>query len=117
VLNVLVPAPADGDAVKVGPAPLATYDDRYELLSIESVRGASVRVNDTLGELTCPYVPSPEMLALTVHVPALTNVTAPEAELIVQTSVVRLVNEVVPLPADGVAVIVGGTATSEYDDV
>jgi len=41
-----------------------------------------------------------------------TNVTPPLDELIVHTEVVELENVIEPLPADGVAVIVGGVALS-----
>lgn len=39
-----------------------------------------------------------------------TNETTPLDELIVHTEVVELENVIEPLPADGVAVIVGGVA-------
>ena len=54
--------------------------------------------------------PSPEEIdAAMVHVPASTNATSPDDELMVHTDVVELVYDFVPLPtpADGVEVIVG----------
>lgn len=47
-----------------------------------------------------------------VHVPASTNDTTPEEELTVQTPVVELEYDFVPVPADAVADIVGGVLES-----
>jgi len=49
-----------------------------------------------------------------VHVPASTNVTTPVEELIVHTEVVELENVLLPAPALGVAVIVGGESLRAY---
>jgi len=46
-----------------------------------------------------------------VQVPAETKATRPEDELTVQTPVVELVKVLAPVPADAVAVRVGGVAT------
>ena len=59
--------------------------------------------------------------AVIVHVPASTNATSPDDELIVHTEVVELEYDFVPTPAEAVDVIVGFVATSnaygvpEYD--
>jgi len=47
-----------------------------------------------------------------VHVPASTNATSPDDELIVHTEVVELEYDFVPAPADAVADIVGGALES-----
>ena len=52
-----------------------------------------------------------------VQVPAATNVTTPEEELIVHTDVVELEYCFVPEPAEAVDVMVGGVASPEYADV
>lgn len=59
------------------------------------------------------YVPPDEIDAAIVHVPASTNATRPDDELIVHTEVVELEYDLVPspTPADGVDVIVGFVAT------
>ena len=49
--------------------------------------------------------------------PAATNATSPLEELTVQTPVVELVKVLAPVPADAVAVRVGGVATIVYVDV
>lgn len=55
------------------------------------------------------YTPPEEIDAAIVHIPASTNATNPEDELIVHTEVVELEYDFVPspTPADGVDVIVG----------
>ena len=50
------------------------------------------------------------MLAEMVQVPALTNVTNPVEELMVQTLVVELLKLFVPPPIDAVEVMVGAVA-------
>lgn len=59
------------------------------------------------------YPPASVMDAVIVQVPASTNVTSPDDELIVHTDVVELEYDFVPLPspADAVDVIVGFVPT------
>jgi hypothetical protein len=52
-----------------------------------------------------------------VQVPAATNATNPLEELTVQIDSVELVKVLAPVPADAVAVRVGGVATIVYVDV
>jgi hypothetical protein len=52
-----------------------------------------------------------------VQVPAETNATRPLEELMVQTLSVELEYDFVPVPAEGVDVIVGGAATIVYVEV
>jgi hypothetical protein len=51
-----------------------------------------------------------------VQVPTVTKATKPVVELIVQTPVVELINVLAPVPAEAVAVIVGGVADITYVD-
>jgi hypothetical protein len=70
-----------------------------------------------LDEVADPYVESAAIEAAMVQVPTETNATKPLVELIVQIEAVELVKVLVPVPADAVAVRVGGVATIVYVDV
>ena len=47
-----------------------------------------------------------------MQVPEVTNATTPVEELTVQTAVVELAKVIEPVPAEGVAVMVGGVAVA-----
>jgi nitrogen fixation protein len=110
-----VPVPADGVEVSVGGVSSNPYADTYDPPSMAMVRGASATANDTSLAVAAPYVPSVAIDAPIVQVPTDTNVTSPEEALMVQTPVVELEYVLVPVPADGVEVMVGGVASTEYE--
>lgn len=89
-----------------------------------SVRDSAEIVKLAAAEFAEVYPPASVMEAVIVQVPASTKATSPLEELIVQTEVVELEYDLVPLPsaADAVEVIVGLVATLNayglpaYDD-
>ncbi len=74
------------------------------------VRSEFIMVMVMLDELAEAYPPLAVMSELMWQVPWLTNATRPLFESTVQTPVVEPVNVIVPLPAEGVAVRVGGVS-------
>lgn len=66
-----------------------------------------VMVNEIADEEAAACEPLAAIDAVIVQVPALTNVTSPLDELIVQTDVVELEYDLDPPPAEAVEVIVG----------
>ena len=52
-----------------------------------------------------------------MHVPAATKATTPLVELMEQTKGVELEKLFVPVPAEAVAVIVGGVALNKYEEL
>jgi len=67
------------------------YEAEYEPASTAMVREVAVIEKLIFEEVADTYVESASIDALTVHVPAATNATTPEAEPTVQTDVVVLV--------------------------
>ncbi|TRZ73381.1 MAG: hypothetical protein D4R95_03435, partial [Actinobacteria bacterium] len=114
LVNDFVPdeVPADGVADIVGGVASIAYDPESPLRV--SVRDAAVTVKFTVLAVAAANPPPEVMDAPIVHVPTSTKVTTPLVELTVHTLVVELVNDFVPdeVPADGVAVIVGGVAVN-----
>ena len=79
-----------------------------------NVRDVALMVNERLDELAAAYPAFAVIEPVIVHVPASTNVTAPEEELTVHTEVVELEYDFVPAPADGLDDIVGAGSPSWY---
>ena len=88
---VVVVVPLDGATVVVG--------------AVEVIE------NETDGDVADACDPLAEIDAVIVHVPALTNVTKPDDELIVHTDVVELEYDFDPPPTDAVDVIVGSESS------
>jgi len=112
----LVPAPADAVLVNVGGEADIEYVEVYEPESILNVRDVAVIEKLMFEEVAQSYVESAWIDALIVHVPAATNVIAPEFST-VHTGLVALVKLFAPPPADVVLVNVGGVADKVYVDV
>ncbi len=86
---------------------------------IVSVREVAVIVKEIALAFADAKPPPAVIAAAIVHVPEPTKVTKPEDELTVQTPVVELEYDFVPLtsPKFAVDVMVGGVALNEYVDV
>jgi len=110
----LVPEPAEAVLVNVGGVADIAYVEVYEPASIAIVRDVKVVEKLIVEANAHAYVESDAIDAFSVHVPAATNVTTPEAESTVHTDVDVLVNVFVPPPADAVLVNVGGVADIAY---
>ena len=119
---MIEPPPADAVAVIVGAVSVRRYGPlsplRLKVLAnAEIVKLAELDVADV-------YPPASVIDAVIVQVPASTNATSPDDELIVHTEVVELEYDLVPLPspAEAVDVMVGFVPTLNayglpaYDD-
>ena len=109
----MVPPPADGVEVMVGGVSVVEYVGLKEPGSIVSQRGASVTEKEMSVAVADVYDPSESMVAPMVQVPDVTKATRPDRLLMVQAPVVELVKCLVPEPALGVEVIVGGVSVVE----
>lgn len=113
---VLAPAPAEAVLVSVGGEADIEYVEVYEPESMAIVREVAVIEKLMFEEVAQAYVESAWIDALIVHVPAATNVIAPEFST-VHTGLVALVKLFAPPPADAVLVNVGGVADKAYVEV
>jgi hypothetical protein len=112
----LVPEPAEAVLVNVGGVADIEYVEVYEPESMAIVREVAVIEKLMFEEVAQAYVESAWIDALIVHVPAATNVIAPEFST-VHTGLVALVKLFAPPPADAVLVNVGGVADKAYVEV
>ena len=101
--------------VNVGGEADNAYVETYEPASIAIVREVAVIEKLIFEEVAQAYVESGWINPPIVHVPAATNVIAPEFST-VHTDLVALVNPFAPPPADAVLVNVGGEADIAYVD-
>ena len=111
-----MPPPAEAVLVNVGGVADIESVEVYEPESILSVRDVAVIEKLILDAVANTYVESDWIDALIVHVPAATNVIAPEFST-VQTGLVSLVKLFAPPPTDAVLVNVGAVADIAYVDV
>lgn len=75
---------------------------------VVTCRGLSVTAKEMVSEVAALYIPSVVMVACNTQVPVDLNDAAPLLDAMVQIDGERLVKDIVPLPTDGVAVMVGG---------